>query len=172
MKRTVVFILFFLISGGITMAQKYAFVDTEYILGNIPEYETAQNQLDELSKKWQTEIEGLYKEVEKMYNEYQADKVLLSEEMKKQRENEIIEKEREAKELQRKYFGQEGDLFKKRQELIKPIQDDIYDAVKQIAEEGNYAAIFDVAAGGISVLYFDTKYDISDEILSKMGYKN
>jgi len=107
----------------------------------------------------------------KNYKEFQAEKVLLTEEMKKQREEEIIQKEREIKDLQKKYFGPEGDLFKKRKELVEPIQNDIFNAIKEIASEGNYAIIFD-AAGGATMLYSDPKYDKSDEVLSKLGFKN
>jgi outer membrane protein len=152
-------------------AQKFAFVDTDYILNSIPTYESAQEQIDIMSKDWQSEIEAKYADIEKLYKEYQAEKVLLTEEMKMQREEEIIQKEREVKELQRKYFGPEGDLFKKRKELIEPIQNDIFNAVKEIATEGNYAVIFD-AAGGASMLFSDPKYDKSDEVLEKLGFKN
>ncbi|MGE4287441.1 MAG: OmpH family outer membrane protein [Salinivirgaceae bacterium] len=152
-------------------AQKFAFVDTDYILNSIPTYESAQEQIDIMSKDWQSEIEAKYANIEKLYKEYQAEKVLLTEEMKMQREEEIIQKEREVKELQRKYFGPEGDLFKKRKELIEPIQNDIFNAVKEIATEGNYAVIFD-AAGGASMLFSDPKYDKSDEVLEKLGFKN
>lgn len=161
-----------LLIGVVTFAQKYAFVDSEYILSNIPTYESAQEQLDQISIQWQKEIEAIYSEIDKMYKEYQAEKVLLSEEMKTKRENDIIEKEKSAKDLQKKYFGKNGELYKKRQELIKPIQDEIFNAVKELAEEGNYAIIFDTAGGGLSMLYTDPKYDKSDDILEKLGYKN
>lgn len=152
--------------------QKFAFVDTEYILSNIPTYASAQEQLDNLSVQWQKEIEAVYADIDKMYKEFQAEKVLLSEEMKIKRENDIIAKEKNAKDLQKKYFGKDGQLYKKRQELIKPIQDEVFNAVKELAQEGNYAVIFDSAAGGAKMLYTDPKYDKSDEILSKLGYKN
>lgn len=171
MKKLVLTSLALLI-GVVTFAQKYAFVDSEYILSNIPTYESAQEQLDQISIQWQKEIEAIYSEIDKMYKEYQAEKVLLSEEMKTKRENDIIEKEKSAKDLQKKYFGKDGELYKKRQELIKPIQDEIFNAVKELAEEGNYAIIFDTAGGGLSMLYTDPKYDKSDDILEKLGYKN
>ena len=151
-------------------AQKFAYVDTDYILKSIPAYESAQEQLEIMSKDWQAEIESMYDEVEKMYKEYQAEKVLLTDEMKQKREEEIVQKERQTKDLQKKYFGSDGDLFKKRQELIKPIQD-IFNAIKEIATSGNYAFILD-AAGGASFLYSDPKYDKSDDVLQKLGYKN
>ncbi|PKP11611.1 MAG: hypothetical protein CVU09_01905 [Bacteroidetes bacterium HGW-Bacteroidetes-4] len=170
MKKVTLVVLLFSMSFMLS-AQKFAFVDTDYILNSIPTYESAQEQIDIMSKDWQSEIEAKYADIEKLYKEYQAEKVLLTEEMKMQREEEIIQKEREVKELQRKYFGPEGDLFKKRKELIEPIQNDIFNVVKEIATEGNYAVIFD-AAGGASMLFSDPKYDKSDEVLQKLGFKN
>ncbi len=171
MKKLILILSVFVISLSSSFAQKYAFVDTEYILGNIPAYESAQDQLDQLSVEWQKEIENIYAEIDKMYKDFQAEKVLLTEEMKRKREDEIINKEKEAKEVQKKYFGREGDLYKKRQELVKPIQDEIFNAVKEIAIEGNFAVIFDTA-GSVSMLYTDPKYDKSDDVLEKLGYKN
>lgn len=170
MKRTLIIGLLSLISTA-TFAQKFAYVDTDYILKSIPAYESAQEQLEIMSKDWQAEIEAKYAEVEKMYKEYQAEKVLLTEDMKQKREEEIVAKERQTKELQKKYFGAEGDLYKKRQELIKPLQDDIFNAIKEIATAGNYAFIID-AAGGATFLYSDPKFDKSDDVLQKLGYKN
>lgn len=161
-----------IIAGSLALsAQKYAFVDSEYILSNIPTYASAQDQLDQLSVQYQKEIEAVYSEIDKMYKEFQAEKVLLTEEMKVKRENDIINKEKQAKDLQKKYFGKDGMLFKKRQELVKPIQDEIFNAVKTLAEEGNYALIFDSSASGLSMLYTDPRYDKSDDVLSKLGYK-
>lgn len=151
--------------------QKIGYVDTDYILKNIPSYQAAQAQLDKISADWQKEIENIYAQVDKMYRDFQAEKVLLTEEMKTKRENEIIAKEKEAKDLQRKYFGKDGELFKKRTELIKPIQDDVFNAIKDIAIQGNYALIFDVA-GNSNMLYTDPKLDRSDDVLKKLGYKN
>lgn len=151
-------------------AQKFAYVDTDYILDNIPEYQVAQDKLDELSVKWQKEIENKFAEIDRLYKEYQSEAVLLPEDMKKKREEEIIQKEKEAKDLQKKRFGQNGDLFKKRQELIEPIQDRVYDSVRDIAEKENYATIFD-KAGSLTMLYSDARYDISDRVLKKMGYR-
>ncbi len=170
MKKTILtlFVLFSIIT---VQAQKFAYVDTEYILQNIPNYETAQQQLDDMSKKWQSEIEDIYAEVEKMYKSYQAESVLLTDEQKRKKENEIIEKENQAKALQKKYFARDGMLFNKRQELVKPIQDEVFNAIKELAVEGSYAFIFDVA-GSVSILYSNPKYDLSDQILEKLGYKN
>ena len=152
-------------------AQKIAYIDSEYILKNIPAYESAKQQLDQYAVEWQKEIEKLYAEIDKMYKDYQAEKVLMTEDMKKKRQDEILQKEKEAKELQKKYFGVEGELYKKRQELMKPLQDEIYNAVKEIADEAGYDIIFDVADKTI-MLYTNPKYDKSDEVLKKLGYKN
>jgi len=172
MKKLGLILLTVIFTAGFGFSQKYAFVDTEYILNNVPTYESAQDQLNQLSIDWQKEIEEVFADIDKMYKDYQAEKVLLTEEMKTKRENDIIKSEKAAKELQKKYFGKNGELYKKRQELVKPIQDDIFNAVKEIAEEGNYAVIFDTAGGGLSMLYTNPKYDKSDDVLEKMGYKN
>lgn len=151
------------------MAQKFAFVDSDYILKKIPSYKAAQDQLDKLSAQYQKDIEDRYAEVDKMYKDYQAEKVLLTEEMKKKREDDIIAKERQVKELQMKYFGKEGLLFKKREELVKPIQEQVFNVVKEIATEGGYAIIFDAAASP-NMLYTNPRYDKSEEVLQKLGY--
>lgn len=153
-----------------SQAQKYAYVDTEYILQNIPDYKSAQGQIDNLSTQWQKEIEAKYAEIDKLYKAFQAEQILLTEEMKRKRENEIIAKEKEVKELQKARFGVDGELFKKRQELIKPIQDKVYNAIKALAEKGSYAVIFDKSSGA-SLLYTNPKFDKSDDILLAMGYK-
>jgi outer membrane protein len=170
MKR-ILFISCLVILAFSTKAQKFAYVDTDYILKSIPAYESAQEQIEIMSKDWQSEVEAKYAEIEKLYKEFQAEKVLLTEEMKQKREEEILQKEREAKDLQKKYFGPEGELYNKRQELIKPIQDDVFNAVKDIAVSGSFAIIFD-AAGSANMLYSDPKFDKSDEVLEKLGYKN
>jgi len=150
-------------------SQKFAYIDSEYILSKIPAYDAAKQQLDQYSKEWQGQIEKMRQELDKMYRDYQADKVLLTDDMKKKRQEEIIKKDKEIKDLQRKYFGVEGELFKKRQELIKPIQDDIFSKVKEVASDGGYDMIFDVADKTI-LLYTNPKYDKSDDVLKKMGY--
>lgn len=151
-------------------AQKMAFIDTEYIMENIPAYKAAQNQLDQLSSQYQKELESIHSEIEQMYKDYQAESVLLSEDMKRKREDVIITKEKDYKTLQRKYFGPNGDLFKKRQSLVKPIQDDIFTAVQELSSEGNYALIFD-KAGGTTLFFTNPKFDLSDQVLQKLGYK-
>jgi outer membrane protein len=170
MKRCLILLAGLLLSIGWAVAQKYAFVDTEYILNNIPNYKAAQEQLDKISADWQKEVEAKYADIEKMYKDYQAERVLLAEDMRHQREESIVNKEKEVKELQKTYFGNEGALFKKRQELIQPIQDDIYKAIKDLATENGYATIFDTSSGP-SMIYTNPRYDISDEVLQKLGYK-
>lgn len=171
MKKISVLIGLFILSSAMAMAQKYAFVDSEYIRKNIPAFNAAQEQLDKLSKQWEKEVADGYAVVEQMYKSYQNDAVLLSQDMKAKREEAIINKEKEMKELQNKYFGMEGELFKKREELVKPIQDEILKAIKEIAVEGSYAVIFDTATGG-NILFANPKFDISDQVLEKLGYKN
>jgi outer membrane protein len=171
MKKPVLFLTVLCFSTIMAMAQKYAFVDTEYILNNIPSYKAAKEQLDKISQDWQKEIEAKYAEIDQMYKDYQAERVLLAEDMRQKRENMIVEKEKEVKELQNSYFGQNGALFKKRQELIQPIQDEIYKALKDMATEGGYAVIFDTSSG-TSMIYTNPRYDLSDELLQKLGYKN
>nr|WP_319400048.1 OmpH family outer membrane protein [uncultured Carboxylicivirga sp.] len=160
-----------LLVSSLVSAQKYAFVDSEYILRNIPAYEAANEQLNELSNKWQKEIETRYQEVSQLYQAYQTENVFLSSEMKVKRENEIVEKEKQAKQLQQSYFGQEGELFKRRESLVKPIQDDIFNAITEIATDNNYVAVFDKASG-MGIMYVDPKQDISDKVLVKLGYKS
>lgn len=160
-----------LLASATTFAQKFGFVDTNYILQNIPSYKAAQEQLDQLSTQYQKELESMHSELDQMYKDFQSESVLLSDEMKRKREDVIISKEKEYKELQRKYFGPEGDLFKKRQGLIKPIQDDIFNAIQEISNEGSYAVIFD-KADGVTLIFTNPKFDLSDQVLTKLGYKN
>ena len=171
MKKLMISALVLSLFGGSALAQKFAFVDTEYILQNIPSYNAAQEELNKVSETWETEIKGEYEEIEKMYKTYQSERVLLTDEMRKKREEEIMDREIAVKELQAKYFGPEGDLSKKRQELVKPIQDALYKAVKELSAEGSYAIIFDTASGA-SILYSNPRYDLSDEVLQRLGYKN
>jgi len=171
MRKIGVLIGFLILTLAMANAQKYAFVDSEYIRTNIPAFTTAQDQLDNLSEQWEKEVSDGYAVVEQMYKSYQNEAVLLSQDMKTQREEAIIAKEKEMKDLQNQYFGMEGELFKKREELVKPIQDEILKAIKEIAIDGAYAVIFDTAAGG-NILFANPKYDISDEVLEKLGYKN
>lgn len=170
MKKLMIVPLFVFLSVSASFAQKFAYVDTEYILENMSEYRDAQNLLDKLSVDWQKEIEGKFAEIDKLYKDYQSEAVLLPEDIKKKRQDDIIAKEKEAKDLQKKRFGKDGDLYKKRQELVKPIQDKVYSAIEDIAVAGGYAVIFD-KSGTVTLLYANSKYDKSDEVLDKLGYK-
>jgi outer membrane protein len=152
-------------------AQKYALVDMEYILKNVPAYERANEQLNQISKKWEGEVEALLTEVETMYKKYQSESVFLSDAQKQKTEEAIMAKEKEASDLKKKYFGSEGELFKKRQSLMAPIQDEIYNAVRDISDQKGYQLVLDRASGG-SIIYASPKIDISDEVLQKLGYSN
>ena len=169
MKKPLLILVSCLFLSVVSYAQKFAYVDTDYILNNIPEFNQAQDKLDEISKQWQAEIEGIYTEVDKMYRDYQIQEVLLTDEMKKKREEAIITKEKSAKDLQKKRFGPEGDLYGKRQELIKPIQDKVYDAIQQLAANSKYAIIFD-SSSDLIMLYSNPNLDKSDKVLENMGY--
>ncbi len=170
MKKIFFSLLFLLFITGVSYSQKYAYVDSEYIMDNIPEYKDAQSEIDALSKQWQKEIEQKFKEIDNLYKSFQAESVLLPEEVKKKRENEIIASEKEAKDLQKKRFGKDGDLYKRRQDLVKPLQDKVYNAIEKRAQDKNYIFVFD-KAGSLSIMYADAKYDISDDILNDLGYK-
>jgi len=157
---------------GITFtvsAQKFAMVDMEYIMKNIPAYETANEQINQVSKKWQSEVEDQVQEVEKMYKNYQTELVFLTDEMKTKREEEIVAKEKASQELKRKYFGADGELFKKRQSLMKPIQDEVYTAVQEIAAEKDLSMVFDKSSS-MNIIFTSPKLDISDLVLQKLGY--
>lgn len=147
-----------------------AYVDMAYILKNLPQYETANEQLTLVSRRWQKEVDALMQEVKVLTSNYQTEQIFLSEEMKKQREEEILNKEKEALELKRKYFGKDGELFKKRESLIKPIQDEIYTAIQEIAQEKKYDIVKDRSADP-SLVYMSNKLDISDQVLQKLGAK-
>ncbi|MDR3129027.1 MAG: OmpH family outer membrane protein [Tannerellaceae bacterium] len=151
------------------VGQKFALIDMEYILKNIPAYEITNEQLGQLSAKWQGEVEALQQEAQNMYKTYQADLVFLSAEMKTKREEDIIKKEQEAQELKRKYFGAEGELYKRRESLMKPIQDEIYNVVKEISDKNGYQLVID-RASAMSIIFASPKIDISKEVLLKLGY--
>ena len=152
-----------------TQAQKFSYVDTDYILNKIPEFNQAQDKLDALSADWQKEIENKYADVDQMYRSYQQEQVLLTDEMKVKREEAIIKKEKSAKDLQQKYFGPEGELYIKRQELIKPIQDKIYNAIQQLAANNKYQVIFD-SSSDLIMLYKNNNLDKSDKVLDLLGH--
>jgi outer membrane protein len=171
MKRLLIGIVFILLFSNSSLAQRFAYVNTEYVLSQMPEYDAAQKQLDALATQWANEIEAKRKEIDKLYRNLQAEKPLLTQEMIQQRKSEIAKKEEDVNTLQQKRFGYEGDLFKKRQELIKPIQDKIYDAIEKMAKARNYDFIFDKAsAGGAAMLYADGKFDRSNDLIKDMGY--
>ncbi len=150
-------------------AQKFALVDMEYILKNIPAYERANEQLNQTSKKWQAEVESLNGQAKKMYENYQNESVFLSADQKKAKEEAILQKEKEASELKKKYFSPEGELYKKRESLIGPIQDEIYNAVKAVAEQKGYQLILDRASDN-GIIFASPAADISNEVLGKLGY--
>lgn len=152
------------IGGG----QKIAYVDSEYIMENIPEYGDAQEELNALSTKWQNEVKAIHDKVSEMYSKYQTEMLLLSEDQKRAREQAIVDKEQEAKNLQMRYFGADGQLYQKRTELIQPIQEKVYTAMKEVAQTKNYAFILDLASG-TSILYANDKNDVSDDVLDQLG---
>ena len=170
MKKIIVLLFVLPLLAFQAQAQKFAYVDTEYILENMSEYRDAQDLLDKMSLDWQKEIELKFAAIDKMYKDYQAEAVLLPEDIKKKRQDDIVAKEIEAKDLQKKRFGKDGDLFKKRKELVKPIQDKVYNAVEDIANAGGYAVVFD-KSGSVTLLFANSKYDKSDDVLDKLGYK-
>jgi len=167
MKQIAIIFSFILISLNIN-AQKFFCVDTKYILENIPEYTSIQKKLDDLAETWQDEIDKDKANIEEMYKKYQAEAIVLPDEIKQQREEEIIKKENELRELQKKRFGSNGDLYNKRIELVKPLQDKIYNAIKGIVEKGGFSFVFDKASQ-MSILYADDKFDKSNEVLQAMG---
>ena len=167
MKKVFVFSFLMLLVTNMAIGQKYAYVDTQYILDNIPAYSEAQSKLDEYAVKWQDEIEAKYSLIEKKRQALQAEEILLPEEIKAEKQKSIEELEKNAKELQKKYFGVNGMLFSKRAELIKPIQDDIFEAIQEISDEKKYAFVFD-KANQSNLLFADSKYNISDLVLRKM----
>ncbi len=171
MKRTLLTIALALVGLLSVNAQKFALVDMEYILKNVPAYERANEQLNQISKKWEGEVQALLNEVETLYRKYQSEAVFLSDSQKTKAEEAIVAKEKEASDLKKKYFGAEGELFKKRQSLMSPIQDEIYNAVKEICEKKGYQLILDRASGG-SIIYASPKIDISDEVLQRLGYSH
>lgn len=161
----------FLLAGTQTAkAQKIAFVDMQYILKNLPQYETANEQLTMVSKRWQREVDALNEEARVLQSNYQTEQIFLSEEMKQKREAEILAKEKEALEAKRRYFGKDGELFKKREALLKPIQDEIYSVIQDIAQEKHYDFVKDRSADP-SLIYMSSKMDISDQVLQRLGAK-
>lgn len=171
MKKMILALFSFLVMGISAEAQKYAIIDTRYILDKMPEYAAAQKQLDDIAAGWQKEIDDKQAELDRMYREFDVEQVMLTDELKKKRENQLFLKEKELRDLQRKRFGFEGDLFKKRQELVKPVQDKVYNAVQKLAVQRGYDFILDKSEG-ITVIFADPKLDKSEDILRELGVKN
>lgn len=162
-------ILSLLLFGSIAIfGQRFVYVDTDYILEKIPEYKQAQEELDAIAQNWRDEIDKRYQEIDELYKEFQAEQYLMDSETRQKKEDEIVAKEKAVKEYQKNRFGYEGQLFEKRQELVKPIQDKVYEAVKTLAEERNYDFVLDKASGGATMLFANPKFDRSDEILKKL----
>ena len=170
MKKLLFIGIFILATGLSSFAQRYAVIDSKYILDKMPEYTEAQQKLDQFSKMWQQEIDQKSAELDKMYKDYDAEKVMLSDDLKKKREDEIFNKEKALRDLQRQRFGYQGDLFKKREELIKPIQDKVYNAIQKLAVAKLYDFILD-KSDGITVIFADPKLDKSDDVLKELGVK-
>lgn len=166
-----ILILTVMLFGWVTFssAQKIAIVDMSYLLKNIPMYESANEQLKQISQKWQKEVDALNEEAELLYKNYQTESVFLSDEMKRKKENEIVAKEKQASDLKRTYLGPDGEYYKKRESLMKPIQDEVYVAVKDIADTKGYQVVLDKSSSQ-NLIYFSVKVDISDEVLEKLGY--
>ena len=167
--KKILFTALFAVMAITASAQKFALMDMEYVLKNIPAYERANEQLNQVSKKWQAEVEALNTEASTMYKNYQNEMVFLSQEQKKAKQEEIMKKEKEASDLKRKYFGPEGELFKKRESLMSPIQEEIYNAVKEVSELRGYSLVID-RASDTGIIYGSPKIDISNEVLQKLGY--
>ncbi len=168
MKKNFLLVLFISLLTIPLFGQKYGYIDSEYILGNLPDYKEAQAELDRVAAEWQKEIEAKFKSIDSMYKKYEVESITLPENLKKNRENAIINAEKQAKDLQKKRFGKDGDLFKKREELIKPIQDRVFTVIDEYAKERGYAFVFDVA-GSMTIIYADPKWDLNDEIMQKLG---
>lgn len=169
MKKILLALMLICAFGAEAQAQKFALVDMEYIMSNIPAYERANEQLNQVSRKWQAEIEALENEARTLYKNYQNEMVFLSEEQKKEREQAIVDKEREAAELKKKYFASQGELYKKRIALIEPIQEEVYNAIKGIAQNKNFQLILDRASDA-GIIFASPTIDISNEVLAKLGY--
>ncbi|HNX21268.1 MAG TPA: OmpH family outer membrane protein [Bacteroidales bacterium] len=168
MKKNILFAFVMVLMTLPVFSQKYAYIDSEYILGNVPEYKEAQAELDRIAALWQKEIEAKFKTIDSMYKSYQVEAITLPDNLKKNREDQIIAAEQDAKNLQKRRFGKDGDLFKKREELVKPIQDKVFAAIEEYSKEKGYAFVFDVS-GAMTIVYADEKFDINDAILEKLG---
>ena len=168
--KKILFTLVITLAGVLgASAQKFALVDMDYILSSIPNYEIANEQLNQLSQRWQKEVEAIAKQAETMYKSYQNEMVFLTHDQKKKKEAEIVAKEKSAAELRQNYFGPEGELYKKRQTLVRPIQEDVYNAIKKVSEERGYQCIFDRASSA-DIIFASPRIDVSNEVLEKLGF--
>lgn len=170
MKKYIV-VTFVLLMGLGASAQKFAYVDTEYILKHLPDYKSSLSQVDGMSQQYQKEVDNVFLEVDKMYKSYQADQVLLTDDMRKRRENDIIEKEKKAKELQRLKFGPEGELFQMRTKLLKPIQEKVATVIGETAKSKFIDFVFDKSSESTMMIYASSSYDISNDVITRLGYK-
>jgi outer membrane protein len=170
MKKNLLIACCLLLVGSLAQAQKYAVIDTRYILDKMPDYKTAQKQLDDIAAGWQKDIDGQQTGLDNMYKAFEAEQVMLSDDLKKKREDQLFNKEKALRDLQRKRFGFEGDLFKKRQELIKPIQDKVYNAVQKMAVQRGYDFVLDKSEG-ITIIFADPKLDKSEDVLKDLGIR-
>jgi outer membrane protein len=172
MKKTLGILLFLLVCGFCTavQAQKLGYVDTKFILGQMEDYQSVQAEIDGLSQKWQKELEEMYAMIEKMYDDYRAEEVLLTDDIKKQRQEDIFEQERKAKEYKKQKFGYDGELYKVQDEKVKPIQDKVFDAVEAMAKERRLDIIFDKSANA-GMLYTNSAFDRTDDVMVKLGIK-
>jgi len=171
MKKILLAVCSLLLVAVTAQAQKYAIIDTRYILDKMPDYKQAQKQLDDVAADWQKDIDSKQADLDKMYKDYEAEQVMLSDDLKKKREDQLFQKEKDLRDLQRKRFGFEGDLFKKRQELIKPIQDKVYNAVQKMAVQRGYDFVLDKSEG-ITIIFADPKLDKSEDVLKDLGIRN
>jgi outer membrane protein len=170
MKKFLLLAAFSFLFTAFSYAQKYAVIDTKYILDKMAEYKVAQKQLDDVAATWQKEIDGMQTDLDKMYKDFEAEQVMLSDDLKQKRQDQLFTKEKSLRDLQRKRFGFEGDLFKKRQELVKPVQDKVYNAVQKLAVQRGYDFILD-RSEGITVIFADPKLEKSDDVLRELGIK-
>jgi len=171
MKKIMLVAVSFWLAAFTAQAQKIAIIDTRYILDKMPEYKAAQKVLDDVAGSWQKDIDGRQAELDNMYKSYEAEQVMLSDDLKKKREDQLFNKEKDLRDLQRKRFGFEGDLFKKRQELVKPIQDKVYNAIQKIAVQRGYDFVLDKSEG-ITIIFADPKLDKSEDVLKELGVRN
>ena len=171
MKKLLILAVCFLLAANVSNAQRYAVIDSKYILDKLPEYKEAQKLLDQFSEQWQQEVDQKQALMDKMYKEYEAEQVMLSDVLKKKREDQLFNLEKEIRDLQKKRFGYDGDLFKERQKYVKPVQDKVYNAIQKVAVNRGYDFVLDKSEG-ITVIFADPKLDKSDEVLKELGLKN